>query len=68
MHVSNFSITDKGMMCLFNFGEVGLLPESFVSYTMSLAAPFTVDIGWYLAIQFQPGFDEQNPWISGNVS
>src|SRR5258708_11506501 len=49
MHMSNFSVNDKGMMCLFNFGEVGLLPESFASYTMSLATPFTINITQYLA-------------------
>src|SRR5258708_29557362 len=49
MHVSNFGVDDKGMTCLFDFGEVGLLPESFASYTMSLTAPFTVDVARYLA-------------------
>src|SRR5258708_38985532 len=43
MHMSNFGINDKGMMCLFDFGEVGLLPESFASYTMSLTTPFTIN-------------------------
>ena|SRR5258708_30525259 len=48
MHMSNFGVNDKGMMCLFDFGEVGLLPESFTSYTMSLTAPFTVDVAQHL--------------------
>ncbi len=48
MHMSNFGVNDKGMTCLFDFGEVGLLPESFASYTMSLTAPFTVDVARHL--------------------
>src|SRR5258708_18445679 len=48
MHISNFGVDDKVGTCLFDFGEVGLLPESFANYTMSLAAPFTVHVARHL--------------------
>jgi len=48
MDISNFGVDDKGGTCLFDFGEVGLLPESFASYTMSLSNPFTVAVAGYL--------------------
>ncbi len=45
---SNFGVNDKGRMCLLDFGEVGLLPESFVAYIVSLAAPFTAAVAQHL--------------------
>ncbi|EKM74487.1 hypothetical protein AGABI1DRAFT_88301 [Agaricus bisporus var. burnettii JB137-S8] len=36
MDESNFGVDDEGRTCLFDFTTVGLLPESFASYTMSL--------------------------------
>lgn len=48
MDISNFGVDDKGKTCLFDFGEVGLLPESFASYTMALRNPFTVAVARYL--------------------
>ncbi|EKM74489.1 hypothetical protein AGABI1DRAFT_116827 [Agaricus bisporus var. burnettii JB137-S8] len=41
MDESNFGVDDQGRTCLFDFTTVGLLPESFASYTMALRMPFT---------------------------
>jgi hypothetical protein len=50
MDASNFGVDDNGRTVLFDFGDVGLLPESFASYNVSLTAPFIVAVaqclGW----------------------
>ena len=48
MDASNFGIDEEGRTCLFDFTEVGLLPESFATYTMSLHDPFTVAAAQHL--------------------
>ena len=48
MDASNFGIDEEGRACLFDFTEVGLLPESFAAYTMSLRDPFTVEVAQHL--------------------
>ncbi len=40
MHESNFLVDTEGNICILDFEDVGLLPESFVSYTMSSDDPF----------------------------
>ncbi|KAL4074254.1 hypothetical protein J3A83DRAFT_4371530 [Scleroderma citrinum] len=49
MDKSNFGIDDEGRTCLLDFGEVGLLPESFARYTMSSTAPFTAAVAQHLS-------------------
>ena len=49
MDASNFGVDQKGNICLFDFEEVGLLPESFSSYTMCLgnfACGVAAHLGW----------------------
>ena len=41
---SNFGVDDRGNTFLFDFDELGLLPESFASYTGSLTQSFTVEV------------------------
>ncbi|KIO26487.1 hypothetical protein M407DRAFT_243703 [Tulasnella calospora MUT 4182] len=41
---SNFGIDDEGKTVLLDFAEVGILPESFASHTMSSIDPFTVAV------------------------
>ena len=48
MDASNFGVDDKGRTCLLDFGEVGLLPESFATYTVSSVAPFTAAVAQHL--------------------
>lgn len=49
MDVSNFFVDTQGTTCLVDCEDVALLPESFASYTMSLARqPFTVEVARYL--------------------
>jgi len=48
MDESNFGVDTEGRTCLFDFAEVGLLPESFASYTMSIRDPFTVAVAQHL--------------------
>jgi len=42
MNGGNFGVDLEGRICLFDFEEVGLLPESFASYTMAVrgVAPY----------------------------
>ena len=35
MDESNFSIDTEDNICIFDFEDVGILPESFASYTLS---------------------------------
>jgi len=35
MHPSNFGVDQHGKTVLLDFAEIGLLPETFVAYTMS---------------------------------
>jgi hypothetical protein len=35
MHDSNFGVDENGRTVLMNFSTVGLLPESFVAFTLS---------------------------------
>ncbi|KIO26467.1 hypothetical protein M407DRAFT_24191 [Tulasnella calospora MUT 4182] len=46
---SNFGIDDEGKTVLLDFAEVGILPESFASHTMSSMDPFTVAVAKCLA-------------------
>ena len=48
MDARNFGVDDRGNTCLFDFDEVGLLPESFASYTVSSTQPFTIEVAKYL--------------------
>ena len=48
MDASNFGVDDKERTYLLDFGEVGLLPESFATYTVSSAAPFTAAVARHL--------------------
>ncbi len=49
MDVKNFGVDENGKTCLFDFEEVGLLPQSFVTYTMSPAnESFTAKVAEYL--------------------
>ena len=34
MHDSNFGVDDHGRTVLMNFNEIGMLPETFVAYTL----------------------------------
>ena len=38
----------EGNTCLLDFEDVGLLPESFASYTMSGNEPFVKEVAEYL--------------------
>ncbi|KAI6103676.1 hypothetical protein F5141DRAFT_1050428 [Pisolithus sp. B1] len=60
MDASNFGADDKGNTCLFDFGEVGLLPESFANHTMSSNAPFTVQVVKYLGWPSCPNLDSMS--------
>lgn len=44
----NFGVDTEGRTCLFDFTEVGLLPESFASYTMSFKTPFIAAVAKHL--------------------
>ncbi|KZT04162.1 uncharacterized protein LAESUDRAFT_761275 [Laetiporus sulphureus 93-53] len=48
MDESNFGVDVEGRTCLFDFGAVGLLPESFASYTMSSSVQFTAAVAQHL--------------------
>ena len=49
MDESNFIIDMEGNMCILDFEDVGRLPESFASYTMSSGGnPFAVEVAKYL--------------------
>jgi len=49
MDESNFFIDTEGNMCILDFEDVGRLPESFASYTMtSEGKPFVVEVAKYL--------------------
>ncbi|KAG8829077.1 hypothetical protein FRC17_007154 [Serendipita sp. 399] len=48
MHESNFGVDDNGKAVLFDFGDVGILPESFARYTMASTAPFTAAVAKHL--------------------
>ena len=41
MDASNFGVDDGGNTVLLDFGEIGVLPASFATFTMSLDATFT---------------------------
>ncbi|KAI6098398.1 hypothetical protein EDD16DRAFT_560781 [Pisolithus croceorrhizus] len=60
MDASNFGVDDKGNACLFDFGKVGLLPESFASYSMSSNAPFTVQVAKYLGWPSCPNLESMS--------
>jgi len=64
MHESNFDVDTEGRTCLLDFGEVGLLPESFASYTVSLRAPFTVAVAQHLGWPSSSNLDTMSE-ISG---
>ena len=57
MDASNFGVDDKGKTCLLDFGEVGLLPESFAAYTMSSSTPFTTAVAQHLNWSFCSNLD-----------
>ena len=57
MDASNFGVDDKGKTCLFDFTEVGLLPESFASYTMSSPTPSTAPVAQHLKWPCTPNLD-----------
>ena len=49
MDESNFFIDANGEMCLGDFKSIGLLPESFASYTMyCYRDPFVIEVAKYL--------------------
>ena len=48
MDLSNFGMDENGKTVLMDFGDVGLLPETFVAYTMSAdraRAPIAASLG-----------------------
>lgn len=49
MDASNFGVDNEGRTCLFDFDEVGLLPESFACYTVcSKFNPFYMEVAKYI--------------------
>ncbi|KZT04173.1 uncharacterized protein LAESUDRAFT_703740 [Laetiporus sulphureus 93-53] len=54
MDESNFGVDVEGRTCLFDFGAVGLLPESFASYTMSSSVQFTAAVAQHLGWPSSP--------------
>jgi len=55
MDASNFGVDKNGKTCLFDFEAVGLLPQSFVTYTMSRAGEsFASKVARYLDLPPSP--------------
>ncbi|KAF8337456.1 uncharacterized protein EI90DRAFT_3013671 [Cantharellus anzutake] len=55
MDVSNFGVDKDGKTCLFDFETVGLLPQSFVTYTMSPAdGSFAAKVAGHLNLPLSP--------------
>jgi hypothetical protein len=69
MHLSKFGVDENGKTVLMDFGNIGLLPETFVAYTMSTdaLAPIATSLGlssdsgasmaaiaWYLCMTSDP--------------
>jgi hypothetical protein len=55
MDESNFFIDTNGKMCIIDFEDVGLLPESFASYTVHLRRnPFTSEVVKHLDWSVSP--------------
>lgn len=50
MDASNFAVDEDGNTVLLDFGEIGVLPSSFVMFILSSQASFTVavagSLGW----------------------
>lgn len=61
MDESNFLIDTDGKMCIVDFEAIGLLPQSFASYTVySKSNPFISKVARYLVANLSPlRFDEQ---------
>jgi hypothetical protein len=47
MDESNFFLDTEENMCIIDFAEVALLPESFASYTMPKNNPFANEVVKY---------------------
>ncbi|KIY43485.1 hypothetical protein FISHEDRAFT_78345 [Fistulina hepatica ATCC 64428] len=55
MHETNFLVDDKERVCIIDFGDIGLLPESFASFTVhSIGSPFVQGVAGYLGWQVTP--------------
>jgi hypothetical protein len=48
MHERNFLIDTNDKMCMVNFEDVGLLPQSFAIFTMRNSDDFAKEVGSYL--------------------
>ena len=49
MDRSNFALDKDNRICMFDFAEVGVLPESFASYTLGCSSdPFIKSVAGYL--------------------
>ena len=60
---SNFFIDKNGKMCIFDFEDVVLLPESFSSYTMNVRNdPFVKGVARYLRWGRSPNEDSMK-WV-----
>jgi len=55
MDESNFFLDTNGKMCIVDFEDVGLLPESFASYTVHLVSDlFIREVAGYLDWSLSP--------------
>ena len=48
IHEGNFFLDTEDKMCLVDFGDVALLPESFGNFAMAWALPFIKKVAAYL--------------------
>ncbi|KAF7343476.1 hypothetical protein MVEN_01780500 [Mycena venus] len=48
MDESDFAVDKQDRVCMFDFGDVTLLPDSLSNYTMVLNRPFIVAVAGYL--------------------
>lgn len=49
MDESNFALDEHGRVCMFDFRDVGVLPESFASYTLGDSTnPFITSVAKHL--------------------
>ncbi|XP_006463809.1 hypothetical protein AGABI2DRAFT_120611 [Agaricus bisporus var. bisporus H97] len=60
MDKGNFGVDDEGRTCLFDFTTVGLLPESFASFTMSLRMGITKAVAQHLGWSPSPNLQSMS--------